>query len=389
MRNLTTILIASMILIACGGGNKKSVSDIIADGDLKKIKEKRAEIVTAQKTVLDELRQLDEAIAKLDTQTKLPLVTIINAKEEDFHHYLELQGNVATKKNIVLYPEFSGILEAVYVTKGQKVQKGQLLAKISDGGLSQQVAQLKIQANLAKTTYERQERLWNQKIGSEIQYLQTKSNYEAQQKAVNQLNSQLAKTTIKAPFSGTIDNIITEQGAVAVPGSTPIIRIINLDNMYIETAVPEKYLMNISAGKEVKVTFPVLGKTIDSKIRQVGNYIDTNNRTFMVEVDVPNKNKAIKPNLTAKLKINDYTNPKAILIPQSIISENAAGEQYVYITSQPNKDGLATAKRIIINTGKTQGDLIEVLSGLKNGDMIVKEGARSVQDGQKVEIIKA
>ncbi len=389
MKKFAVILIGSLFIMACGNKKTKSVAEIISEGDLMALKAKRGEIVTAQKLMSEDLNALDMAIAKLDVQKRLPLVTAIPLKEEVFNHYLELQGSVATKQNIVLYPEYSGILEQIYVKKGQQVKKGQLLARISDGGLSQQLAQLQIQANLAKTTFERQERLWNKKIGSEIQYLQAKSNYEAQQKAIDQLASQLAKTTIKAPFSGTIDDIITEQGMVAAPGATPIIRLVNLENMYVEASVPEKYLPTITTKRTVSVYFPVLGETIETKIRQVGNYIDPNNRTFTIEVDIPNEERNVKPNLTAKLKINDYTNAKAVLIPQNIIIENALGDQYVYITNEPNQNGEATAKRTTITTGKTQGDLIEVLSGITHGSLVINEGARSVQDGQLVEITNA
>ena len=288
---------------------------------------------------------------------------------------------------MVITPEYSGILTNVYVKEGQKVKKGQLLAKIDDGGLSQQLAQLKIQADLSRTTFERQKRLWDQKIGSEIQYLQTKSSYESQQQAVNQLKQQLAKTTVRAPFSGTIDDIITEQGSVVGAGQTQLIRIVNLDNMYIETEVPERYISNVVAGKNVQVEFAVLGKTIDTKVRQASDFINPANRTFKVEIAIPNKEKTIKPNLTAKLKINDYTSENALLVPQSIISENAEGEQYVYVVKNKNANGEGVANRVIIKTGKTQGDVIEVLEGIENGVEIIKEGARSVKDGQTVKVL--
>ena len=157
--------------------------------------------------------------------------------------------------------------------------------------------------------------------------------------------------------------------------------------MHIETDVPETYLNAIKPGKAVEVNFPVLGKTINSKVKQAGNFINPANRTFKVEVDVPNKDKTIKPNLTAKLRINDYSNPEAILIPQSIISENAQGEQYVYIVTEKNGNK-ANATRVIIQTGKTNGDYIEVISGLESGDEIIDEGARSVKDGQEVKIFQ-
>lgn len=383
------IIFSLLLLVACGGGNKKTVDEIIGSGDLKELKEKRGELVGAQKTISEELEKLEAAIDKLDNTKKVPLVTTLKVKSEVFNHYLELQGNIETKQNILLYPEFSGVLERVYVKKGQKVTKGQVLASINDGGLSQQYAQLKIQADLAKTTYERQKRLWEQKIGSEIQYLQAKTSYESQQKVVSQMGQQLAKTKIKAPFSGTIDDILTEQGMLASPGATPVIRLVNLDKMYVNAAVPERYLPAMSKNKKVLVQLPVLGKTIESKIRQVANYIDPNNRTFEIEVDVPNKDRVVKPNLTAKLQINDYTNERAVLIPQSIISENANGDQYVYVVGETNDKNIAKAKRVTIVTGKTQGDFIEVLEGVVEGNQIVSEGARSVQDGQDVQISKA
>ena len=316
------------------------------------------------------------------------MVTTVKVEAQNFIHYLELQGNVQTKQNLVIYPEMGGILEHVYVKEGQRVTKGQLLAKLDDGGLGQQLAQLQIQTDLAKTTFDRQERLWNQKIGSEIQYLQAKSSFEAQQKLVNQVKSQLSKTNVTAPFTGIVDDVITNQGSVVAPGQTPIIRIINLDNMYIETEVPESYISNVSVNKAVIVEIPILGKTIEGIIRQASNYINPANRTFKIEIAVPNKDGAIKPNLTAKLKINDYTNANAMLIPQSIISENAEGEQYIYLVNNKNTEDEATAQRFVITTGRTQGDVIEVLSGLSDNAEIINEGARSVQDGQLVKISK-
>lgn len=387
MKKILTILSISLLIISCGQNSAKSIDKVIEDGDLAAIRAKRTEVVAEQQAVADKLKQLDKAIASLDSVKKLPLVTTIMAKDTLFNHYLELQGNVETKKNIVLYPEMSGILTRVYVKKGQKVSKGQVLARIDDGGLSQQLSQIEVQTQLAKTTYDRQKRLWGQKIGSEIQYLETKTNYEAQQNAVNQIKRQLAKTTVNAPFSGVIDDVITEQGSVAIPGQTALIRIINLDDMYIETEVPERYVPNITIGKKVEVYFPVLRNTITTKIRQVGNYINPNNRSFTVEVGIPSNGGTVKPNLTAKVKINDYTNEKAILIPQSIISENAQGDQYTYVTSGKDAQNIAEAKRVIIKTGRTQGDLIEIIEGLTNGDAIISEGARSVKDGQKVKIL--
>lgn len=387
MKHISIILLSSILLVACGKGDTASVDAIIASENLEQIRAKKAELDTKAQEITTQLKALEKAIKTLDPLEKIPLITTFAAKETIFKHYVELQGDVDTKQNLVIFPEFSGVLTRVYVKEGQRVKKGQILAKIDDGGLSQQVAQLKIQADLAKTTFERQQRLWNEKIGSEIQYLQAKSTYEAQQQAVSQMEQQVGKTLVRAPFSGTIDDVITEQGSVVGAGQSQLFRIVNLDDMYIETHVPERYITAITPGKTVKIDFPVLGTELDAKVRQAGNFINPANRTFKVEVALPKqKNNPIKPNLTAKLKINDYTNPKAILIPQSIISENAEGQQYVYTLSKDNSN-TAKAKRTFITTGKTQGDVIEVVSGIANGDAIISEGARSVKDGQQVKVL--
>ncbi len=381
------VLCLSMLIIACGDDKKQTVEDVIATSNAETIKEKRVSLVEEQQVLLDQIKSLDEALSKYDTIKKVPLITTFTAKNEIFNHYLEIQGNVTTKNLIVITPEYNGILTNVYVTEGQKVSKGQLLAKIDDGGLGQQLAQLQIQTELAKTTFERQKRLWDQNIGSEIQYLQAKSTYESQARAVDQLQQQIAKTRVTAPFSGTIDDVITDQGSVVAAGQSQLMRIVNLDNMYIETDVPENYIRNITKGKNVEVNFPVLGKTMDATVRQAGDFINPANRTFKVEVGIPTKEKDIKPNLTAKLKINDYTNENALLIPQSIISENAEGEQYVYVVNEKGSNDEGIAKKVIIKTGRTQGDIIEVLEGIENGAEIIKEGARSVEDGQTVKVI--
>lgn len=383
MKNFHILILIALFLVACGGGG--TADAIIEKGDVQAIKQYRSELMSQRQALNTQLEKIDAAIANLESDNKRKLISAISTKTENFEHFIELQGSVSTKQLLTLTPEFSGILKAVYVKEGQGVAKGQVLAKIDDGGLAQQLAQVKIQAQLAKTTFERQQRLWKEKIGSEMQYLQAKSNFEAQNEMVSQLQSQLAKTTIKAPFSGTIDEVITDPGTTVAAGQSPIIRIVNLRNMFIETDVPESYIPQVTKGKKVLVEFPVLGTSVVSKVQQAGSYINPDNRTFRVQVPLANKDKNIKPNLTAKLKVNDYTNTNAILLPMDVISENAAGQQYVYLVADANeKEG--KAERRIITTGKTQGDRIEILSGLEAGVLVIKEGARSVKEGEMVQI---
>ncbi len=376
------------ILISCGDDtNDQSVDKVIASGSVEEIEAKKA-------ALKDEVIILNEQIATLEKvlleknprESKPVLITIQTVKDTVFNHYVEVQGNVETKQNVLVYPEFQGTLSRVYVKEGQRVSKGQTLARIDDGGLSSQVAQAEAQAALAKTTFERQQRLWDQKIGSEIQYLQAKTQYESAQNVVRQARSQLGKTTVTAPFSGVIDEVVTDQGTVVSPG-VALFRIVNLEDMYVTAEIPESYLPTVTKGKKVMVEFPVLGEEIATTVRQTGNYINPANRSFAIEVDVPNKNGRIKPNLTARLLINDYTSENAILIPLNVINENADGEQYVYIASAKANTDIMLAKQKIITTGKSQGDLIEILSGIDSGDKIIVEGARSVKDYQEVKIL--
>lgn len=384
MKNIIYPLIV-LLLIGCGK-EETTVESVIASNDVKVIRAKKKELTDQQKALITKIEQLEAAIDKIDPNKKVPLVTAFKVKDTLFNHYIELQGSLQTKQNLVLTPEFSGILTNVYVKEGQYVKKGQALAKIDDGGLSQQLSQLEIQTQLTKTTFERQERLWNQKIGSEIQFLQAKTNYEAQQKAVSQLKSNLNKTVITAPFSGTIDEIITEKGSVVSPGVSQILRIVNLNQMYVQVDVPERYISTVKKGTNTLVEIPVIGKSYPSKVKQASSFINPTNRTYSIDVSVPNKEKLIKPNLTARLKITDYNNEKAILIPQNLISENAEGTQYVYTIDKNSKSETIAAQKVI-ETGKSQGSLVEVTKGISSGDLLIEEGARSVKNEQPVEVL--
>lgn len=382
MKNISLILGISLLLISCGG-NEPTVDDLIAADDMAAIQAKKSEL-NKQKTVIeDQVAQLQKYIADHSEAPAKKDVSAMTVTDTTFVHYIELQGSVDTKENITIMPEMPGALTQVFVKKGQRVSKGQRLARIDDGGMSQNIEQMKVQAQLAQTTYERQKRLWEQNIGSEIQYLQTKATYEAQQKAISSMERQLAKTIVTAPFSGTIDDVITEQGTVVSPGM-PLFRIVSLKNMYIEVDVPETYITTIKKGTEVLVDFPVLQEKMESKVRETSSVINPANRSYSIEIPVSNTSGNVKPNLSARLSINDYTAQNAILVPLSVISENQEGEQYVMVVAQ-GENGIV-AKRRPITTGKASGDLIEITSGLKVGDQVITEGARTVKEDQEIAI---
>jgi RND family efflux transporter MFP subunit len=377
MKKIILIATFSALIFSCGKKEENAnIDSLIASKNLVSIKAKRAELQT-------QLTQLDNAIAELDVKkTEEALVSVEMVKDTVFSHYLEVQGNVNTKENLIIYPQFAGILNTVNVIAGQKVSKGQVLGTIDDGGLSQQLAQLENQLALAKTTFERQKRLWDQKIGSEIQYLQAQTNMVSQQKAVSQMKAQLAKTRVIAPFNGVIDELIAERGQVVGPGQG-LMRIVNLNNMFVSTSVPESYIGKLKVGTEVSVYLASLGKSFNGKIRQVGNNINPNNRSFGIEVSVPNTDNLLRPNQVAKLKITDYTNAKAVVVPSNVIQEDADGNQFVFEVSSV-KDKTGIAKKVIVKVGKTSDNFTEILSGLEPKTVLVGDGVKTVSEGMKL-----
>jgi RND family efflux transporter MFP subunit len=377
MKKIILIATLSILLFSCGKKeDNANIDSLIASKNLVSIKAKRAELQT-------QLTKLDDAIALLDIKkSEEALVSVSVVKDTVFSHYLEVQGNVDTKENLIIYPQFSGILNTVNVLSGQKVSKGQLLGTIDDGGLSQQLAQMETQMALAKTTFERQKRLWDQKIGSEIQYLQAQTNMISQQKAVSQMKAQLAKTRIIAPFSGVIDELITEKGQVVGPGQG-LMRIVNLNNMFVSTAVPESYIGKLKVGTVVNVYLASLGKTYVGKIRQVASNINPNNRSFGIEVSIPNTENLLRPNQVAKLKIIHYTNANAVVVPSNVIQVDGNGDQFVFeATSIKDKTGIA--KKVIVKVGKTSENFTEILGGLEPQTIVVSDGVNTVSEGMKL-----
>ncbi len=375
-KRILLLSVTALLLAACGPKDNQGIDAIIASKDLKAIQAKRSALQA-------DITKIDAALATLDTtKAAEALVSVAAVQDTVFNHYLEVQGNVDTKENLIVYPQFSGTLVALNVIAGQKVSKGQVLGKIDDGGLGQQVAQLETQLALAKTTFERQKRLWDQKIGSEIQYLQAQTNMLSQQKAVSQVKAQLAKTVITAPFTGVVDEIITEKGSVVAPGQG-IVRVVNLNNMYVSTSVPESYIGKLKVGTTVDVELSSLGKTYVGKIRQVANNINPNNRTFSIEVAVPNNENLLRPNQVAKLKIIDYTAKNALVVPTGVIQQDGQNNQFVFVAEQVNgKKGVA--KKVVVKTGQSANNYTEILSGLTANELIVTEGAATISEGMKL-----
>ena len=383
-------LLVPFLLIQCGSEEKKTTTEIIASQDLASIQNKKAEVVKTLNTLQLELEELNQAIGKLDKEQKFLLITSITAQEAPYAHYVSFQGTLETDQNIVMYPEIPALLKSVNVKEGQRVKKGDILAELSDSGMIDQLQQLEVQYALAKTTFERQKRLWEQQIGSEMQYLQAEAQFKSLQKSISQMQDQVAKTKISAPFDGIVDHILADEGSSLAPGMTPVVRIINLDQMKVSASVPEIHLPNIRLGSKVNVEVPVLNRTFEANINTVGNFINPNNRTFRVEIALKNTDGHLKPNMTAQLYINDYNNPEAILIPSKNILENQKGENYVYkLQALSEDDKTYKAIKTFVKLGKSSDNYTEVLEGISSGDQLVEDGIRLVEDQQRVKVIQS
>ena len=388
MKKIIHSLYIIAFIIGCSGDQSVSTTELIEAKDLNGLKTQKEDKLKTLNAIKMELSQINAAIANLDPSEKLALISMFEVKPENFDHHIEIQANIKTRQNVLLYPEYNGTLKKVYVEEGQKVKKGKLLAQIDDAGLKNQLEQLQIQTKLSKITYERTQRLWDQNIGSEMNLLQAKATYESQLKSVAQLKKQLQRTQILAPFSGTIDEIVANTGANLLPGQTPVMRIVNLKKMYTEASVPERYLEQVKKGTSATVKIPMLDREYPTTIRQTGNFINPNNRSFRVETLLPNPDEMIKPNLSCKLKINDYSNPEALMIPMRIVKENASGKKYIFKLKSDGKDQVYRTEQTFVRLGKNSVDKVEVLEGIQAGDLLVDEGATIVENNQRVKNIQ-
>jgi membrane fusion protein, multidrug efflux system len=378
MKKILSITALSILLFSCGGKeNNQSIDDLIKSKNTKELQAKKASIQA-------DLAKIDDALATLVVaKDEEALVSVATIKDTVFNHYLEIQGNVDTKENILVQPEFSGNLTSLTVKAGQRVSKGQILGRVDDAGMSQQLASLENQYALAKTSFERQKNLWDKKIGSEIQFLQAQTQMVSAQKGVAQMRAQLSKTVIRAPFSGTIDEVFVEKGQIVSPSPQGLMRILNLGNMYVSTSVPETYIGKLKVGTEVDVFLTSLGKTYKGRVRQVGNYLNPNNRSFGIEVSVPNPENLLRPNQVAKLKIIDYTSKNAIVVPTNVVQEDGEKNKFVFtVTNSNGKTGIA--KKVPVKVGKSSDNVTEIVSGLSANDIIITEGVNSIADGMKL-----
>lgn len=361
-----------MLLSSCGGGNmdqKKSKLD--------KLKKQQAELT-------EQIRHLEDEIAATDTtkSEKYKNVAVTEMQQHAFTHFLEVQANVEGDEDVMLNPMSSGTVTAINVKAGDHVRKGQILATLDDKIMLQTVGELQSAVDLATTVYQRQKNLWDQQIGSEIQYLQAKTTKESAEKRLANYREQWELTRIKAPFDGTVDMVNIKAGQVVSP-QVPAIRIVNLNLLKIKGEIPEAYINRVHKNDEALVVFPDLNKEIKTRVSYSGSAINNMNRTFNVEVRLNNKENILRPNMLAVLKIADYTNDKSLSLPVNVIQKGLDGE-YVFVAE--NKDGKMIAMRKQVKTGLTYNGTIEITEGLNDGDKVITTGYQNLIEGDVIKL---
>ncbi len=374
MRHIYTLLVI-LFLIITSCEKKEVVSE-----NIQELQEQKSAIKIQIDSLSKKLKTIDAALSKLDKTKKLPVVTILPVKYGTFKHYIEIQGVVKADKNIEIRPELGGVVRTIYVKEGQQVSRGQTLVQLDDATIRNNITELNTQLTLAQTTFDRQERLWKQKIGSEMQFLQAKAQKESFENSLASLRTQSRKMKIIAPFSGVVDEIFPKIGELTSP-QMPVVRLLNLRNVYVEADVTETYLHTVKIGTEAIIYFPSINKKVDSKIAQIGNYINPDNRSFKTRINLSNKNKLIKPNLLADLKILDFE-ADGIIIPSTLVQQDQNGNNYVFVIDTANEENTVVKK--LIEIGKEYNHEVFISSGLDENDILINIGARLVKAGDVV-----
>ena len=358
-------------LAACGGNDDKE----------KQLEELKAEQVKIEEQIAALEAEL-KAEGKMATNEKKTVpVTVESLSQDTFRHYLEVQGKVDFDQNVLVSAKVPGVLTSVRVERGDKVSKGQTMATIDAQVLEQSIAELRTRLDLARIAYEKQKNLWDQKIGTEMQYLTAKNNKEALERSLATLQQQRDQYNIKAPISGVVDDVLPNSGESVAPGMG-IIRVVNTQGGKIVAEVSEAYQAKINKGDDAVVFFPDLNKEIETKVDVVGNYINPTSRTFTVELRLKNGNEInLKPNMVAVVRIQDYKNEGTIVLPVNLVQRDEKTE-YVYVAKKEGDKYVAARKEV--KTGMTYKGNVEVLSGLTADDQVITAGYQSVNEGQPV-----
>ncbi|MFT6148232.1 MAG: RND family efflux transporter MFP subunit [Saprospiraceae bacterium] len=377
---ITTIIIATFILAACGG----ETPDADGKKDLTKLKSELTEKTMALKTLEKEIKAIKKDIAEIEPP-KADARTLVTTKEiapKDFARFVEIQGSVQSDNVYYASSEAGGRLVQFTLKEGNSVKKGQLIGKVDMEAVDKQIAELQISLDFAKIAYDRQKRLWDQNIGSEMQFLQAKNNKNRLEKSLETISFQLTKANIYSPASGEITRTMVKAGDVISPGM-PMIEILNLSRVQVQAEVPETYLNSVKKGQMVTINFPALDKETKARISLIGQQVNPANRTFKVEIDIPNSGN-LKPNLLATVMIKDFEAKNAVVLPSNLIQQEVSGKSYVFIKGENEKGAIAT--KVYVTISETYEGETLVSEGLKGDETFIIKGSRDLKNGELIEV---
>jgi len=374
MKSYYAIALSATLLASCGGEKKTDLQS--KREELQKLKSEQASLNTKIKTLEGEVTKLDPKKAEVG---RVKDVAVSPVSATTFKHFVELQGTVDAKNNVQVSPKSGGVVTAVYVKEGDNVRAGQAIAKVDDQLLRESQAELKTQMSLANIIYEKQSALWKQQIGTEIQYLQAKNNKEALERRLSTLNAQLGQSTVTAPISGVVDQVTVKVGQSAAPGMG-LVRVVNLGQLKVVAKVSDTYAGSVRKGDAVQIEFPDINKSMTSRISFVSTTVDPLSRTFTIEAPLSSSS-SFKPNMLARIKINDQTVENALVIDRNIV-QNTENGQLVYVAETEGNKTVAKARTV--KTGDSYNGRVVITQGLKAGDKLITTGYQDVVDGQPI-----
>lgn len=367
--------ISSIALVACGSPETM--------GTMEELKAEKSRLAASRDSIDALISKVDMELALLDTNKVYDMVTALDVQPQMFNHFFEVFGQVKADKSINLYTTASGKVKKIHVKNGQQVKKGQLLLSLDTDIMTSSLRELQTGLELAKTVFEKQQRLWiDQQIGSEIQYLQAKNNYDALVQRVKTLKEQIELSVIRAPFAGSIDNIFAREGELAGP-QMPALRLVNTSGVYVKADVPESYANRVRVGTPANVDFTSMDYEVAAEVLQVGQFIQEGNRTFSINVSLPEAN-GVKPNQMVHVALMDYKNDEALSVPASLVQQDVEGNDFIYTLSSIEGTSRFEVVKTWVTTGLTFEGRTEIISGLEANAKVIDKGSRSVRTGQEV-----
>lgn len=351
------------LLLSCSKPDKKT--------ELADLKSQQKEIETKIKTLEKEL-----GAGKKVEATPIN-VTVSAIEPQNFKHFVEAQGVVTSKNIVMVTPQMGGAITGLFLTEGQMIKKGQLVATIDNSVMKESLTEIKTQLDLATVLYTKQKTLWDQQIGTEVQYLQAKANKESLEKRIGTMNTQLGMSKVYAPISGTVEKVMQKSGEMGMPG-VPMAQIVNVSDLKVVAKVGDTYVGSVKKGDAITVKFPDINKEFTTRISLVNALIDPASRTFGIEANIPNLGGTLKPNQVAIININDLSTSNSLVVSQNVVQKTEGGD-LVYVAVVEN--GKKVAKSRIVKTGISYNGNVEILEGLTAGEMVITQGYQDLVDG--------